>query len=468
MTDSPQTPSDGADTKAPPKKESGRKFSDGWLIGGMVVASILSIAAIMGWAFSDSGDKSSVKSDAPPSTKTVDIELGEFYVKPAKLEVDPNTTLILNVVNKGKIVHDLKVGNVATPMLKPGGKAQINTGAINETTKGICTVAGHEAAGMKMDIVVKSSGGPSENANQQVGTGTGNDNFAKVEAGGKPGPKFTLYDPNLKPAPGGTTHNITLSMTDEVVEVAPGVTQKLWLFNKTMPGPTLRGKVGDVFNITLVNDATIGHSIDFHASQTNMDVDMRTIQPGEKLTYNFKAHHAGVWMYHCGTDPVLHHIANGMFGALIVDPPDLEPVDHEYIMVQNDIYFGEEGKETDLTKAMVGQPDAVTFNGYYNQYVFNPIKVKVGDRIRIFVLDVGPNEISSFHVVGLQFDQVYKEGSYLLRKDDPLKGGAQVLDLTPGGGGFVEAVIPKKGKYAMVTHKFNDASRGAAGHIIGE
>lgn len=468
MTETPQSSAGDSAPTQTPKKASGRKIGDGWLIGGMVVASIISIVAIMGWAFSDSGSKSDVKSDAPPTTKTVDVELGEFYVKPAKLEIDPNTTLILNVVNKGAIVHDLKVGNVSTPMLDPGGKAQINTGAINETTKGFCTIAGHEAAGMKMDIIVKDSGGDTANAGNQVGTGTDDGNFAKVDAAGKPGEKFKLYDPNLKPAEGGTTHNITLSMTDEVVEVAPGVTQKLWLFNKTMPGPTMRGKVGDVFNITLVNDATIGHSIDFHASQTNMDTDMRTIQPGESLTYNFKAHHAGVWMYHCGTDPVLHHIANGMFGAVVIDPPDLEPVDHEYIMVQNDMYFGAEGAETDLNKAMLGQTDAVMFNGYYNQYVFNPIKVKVGDRIRLFVLDVGPNEISSFHIVGLQFDQVYKEGAYRLRKDDPLEGGAQVLDLTPGAGGFVEAVIPKKGKYALVTHKFNDASRGGAGHIIAE
>lgn len=108
------------------------------------------------------------------------------------------------------------------------------------------------------------------------------------------------------------------------------------------------------------------------------------------------------------------------------------------------------------------------FNGYYNQYIYDPIEVKAGDRIRIWVTNVGPNEISSFHIVGTQFDTVFKEGAYLLKKDNPEAGGSQALDLAPAQGGFVEFTIPEAGEYTMVTHKFNDASRGAAGHIIAE
>ncbi len=449
-----------------PSKPQGRRISDGWLIGGMVFASLLSIGAIMGWAFSDSGDKTSVKSNSPAVTKTVDIVLDEFTVKPAKLDIAPNTTLILKVTNKGKVPHDLKVNNIATPMLNPGQSAEINTGAINETTKGWCTVPGHEAAGMKMAINVSGeTAGTGEQAGGGGGTGF-NPKDATIDPAAVPAKGFKAYDPNLAPAPAATVHNVTFDMTDEVIEVAPGVKQTMWLFNKTMPGPTLRGKVGDTFNVKLVNSGTMGHSIDFHASQTAMTVDMRTIQPGESLTYTFVAQHAGVWMYHCGTPPVLHHIANGMYGGVVIDPPDLEPVDHEYMLVQSELYLGEPGQVTDLAKAMTGQADAVVFNGYYNQYVYDEIPVKVGDRIRIFLVDVGPNELSAFHVVGLQFDTSYKEGSYLLRKDDPLKGGSQVLDLVPGSGGFVEANIPDEGMYALVTHKFNDASRGGVGHFI--
>ena len=123
-------------------------------------------------------------------------------------------------------------------------------------------------------------------------------------------------------------------------EVAPGVMQQMWTFNGQTPGPVLRGRVGDLFTVTLVNDGKMGHSIDFHASQTSMDQDMRTLQPGESLVYQFIAQHSGIWMYHCGTAPILHHIGNGMFGAVIIDPPDLAPVDHEYAMVQSELYLG--------------------------------------------------------------------------------------------------------------------------------
>ena len=122
------------------------------------------------------------------------------------------------------------------------------------------------------------------------------------------------------------------------MEVAPGVKQQAWSFNGKVPGPALRGTVGDLFTITLVNDPRnkLGHSIDFHASKVAWNDEMRTINPGERLVYQFKAKHAGVYMYHCGTAPTLHHIGNGMYGAIVIDPPDLARVDHEYLLVQSE------------------------------------------------------------------------------------------------------------------------------------
>ena len=246
------------------------------------------------------------------------------------------------------------------------------------------------------------------------------------------------------------------------MEVAPGVKQELWVFNGQSPGPLLRGKIGDTFTITLTNNGKIGHSVDFHASKVAWSDEMRTLNPGESLVYQFKAEFAGFWMYHCGTSPALHHIGNGMFGGVIIDPPNLAPVAHEFVMVQSELYLGPEGKPGDLTKMLHENNDAVVFNGYYNQYKFAPIRVEPNERIRVWVLDAGPSENSSFHIVGTIFDTVYKEGSILLQPD-ARQGGSQALDLQPAQGGYVEFTLAEKGFYVAVTHKFANASKGALG-----
>jgi len=224
----------------------------------------------------------------------------------------------------------------------------------------------------------------------------------------------------------------------------------------------MRGKVGDLFTVTLTNNGKMGHSIDFHASKVAWNDEMRTIQPGESLTYQFEAKHAGIFMYHCGTAPALHHIGNGMFGALIIDPPDLPKVDHEYVLVQSELYTGPEGQPGDLTKMQDEDFDAVVFNGYVNQYKFAPIRVEPGERVRVWVLDAGPNENSSFHIVGTIFDTVYKEGNRLLEPDGR-QGGSQALDLQPAQGGYVEFTFDEAGFYPIVTHKFANVGKGAMG-----
>jgi nitrite reductase (NO-forming) len=248
-----------------------------------------------------------------------------------------------------------------------------------------------------------------------------------------------------------------------VTEVAPGVEQLLWTFNGTAPGPVLRGKVGDTFEITLRNDGTVDHGIDFHAGALAPDEPMRPIDPGEQLTYTFTAERAGIFMYHCSTMPMLHHIGNGMYGAVIIDPPDLAPVDQEYALVQSEFYLGPDGEIGDLAKMRAERPDAVVFNGYVAQYAHRPLTAATGDRVRIWVLNAGPNRASAFHVVGTVFDTVYREGRWELTPDQP--GGAQVLDLAPAAGGFVEMVVPEPGNYPFVSHSMVDAERGAAGTI---
>src|SRR5690606_24947864 len=151
------------------------------------------------------------------------------------------------------------------------------------------------------------------------------------------------------------------------LEVAPGVRQTRWTFNGGVPAPTLHGRVGDTFVITLVNDATMGHSIDFHSSALAPDKPMRTIPPGESLTYTFTAVRAGIWMCHCGRMPMSAHIAAGLHGAVIIEPPGLPAVDHSYVFQQSGVYVNGDGRtqihEVDAAAALTGEPTFYTFNG---------------------------------------------------------------------------------------------------------
>jgi nitrite reductase (NO-forming) len=444
--------------------EKGR--SAGWILGSTVVVTVLTmVVAVMAVVLVGTSDDSSDEAGTPVKAGgvplTVDIELGDLYVKPSSIDVPAGTKLIVRVTNKGAMAHDLKLnGETGTDMIDPGGKAEVTLGTISTTTQAWCTVPGHKEAGMVLDINV-TGGGDQASGDHASGGGSTADN-AVIDFTAEPAADFKPFDPKLAPAPGGKEHKIQLHGTEKVMEVSPGVTQEMWTFNDQVPGPTLRGKVGDIFTVTLHNDGTLGHSIDFHASKVAWNDEMRTIAPGESLVYQFEAKHAGVWMYHCGTAPALHHIGNGMFGALIIDPPDLPAVDHEFIFVQSELYPGPEGKPGDL--ALMQQEDfqAVVFNGYVNQYQHAPIRVEPGERVRAFVLDAGPNENSAFHIVGTIFDTVFKEGSYLLRPD-ARQGGSQVLDLQPAQGGFVEFTFDEAGLYLMVTHKFANVGKGALG-----
>jgi len=242
-----------------------------------------------------------------------------------------------------------------------------------------------------------------------------------------------------------------------------------WTFNGTVPGPVIRVKVGDTVRIHLVNPASnvMAHSVDFHASQVAWNDEMTSINPGEEKIYEWKAEYAGVWMYHCGTAPALHHIANGMYGMVIVEPKEgLPPVDRELTIVQSEWYFDGQGLPASLTKASAAAPapDWVVFNGVANQYKDNPIKVATGSRVRVFVLDAGPSLDSSFHIVGTIFDTVIKEGVQLVRGNDG-SWGSQAVDLSPAQGAIVEFQTAEDGLYPMVTHAFNLVGRGALGLI---
>jgi nitrite reductase (NO-forming) len=427
----------------------------GATISGLVLVPVTVLAVV---AFGGLDDDS--KATAAANGSVIEIELGDLYVKPAKIDVPAGQVVTFHVVNRGGAQHDFRInGEVGTELLDPGADETFEAGPFTESTQAWCTVPGHKAAGMVSDIVVAGS---TPAGGDHGGTDQGATDSAAIDPQLAPADDWQPFDPALQPAPGGTEHQITFEASETVIEIAPGVTQQLWTFNGQTPGPILRGKVGDIFTITLKNTGTLGHSIDFHASKVAWNDEMRTINPGESLVYQFEAKHSGIFMYHCGTAPALHHIGNGMFGAIIIDPPNLPPVDHEFIFVQSEFYLGPQGEPGDLTKMQSEAWDAVVFNGYHNQYAHRPIRVEPGERIRAWVLDAGPSENSSFHIVGTIFDTVYKEGAYLLEPGAD-QGGAQALDLQPAQGGFVEFTFDEAGLYPIVTHKFANVGKGALG-----
>ena len=407
------------------------------------------------------GDNSTLGATAgTTATKTVEVELGELYIRASSTEVAAGERIVFNVRNSGVAQHDFAVrgGGPATPLLNGGATARLEAGPFDSDVEFICRVPGHVEGGMTMTLAVTGA-----KASPKPSAGEGKvDAGAKIDFSAAPPTGWQARDPRLPVAPTARVHRITMRAIEKVVEVAPGVKQEVWTFNGVAPGPVLRGRVGDIFEVTLRNEGKLGHSIDFHSSEVAWNDEMRTIGPGESLVYRYEAKHSGVFMYHCGTAPALHHIGNGMFGAIVIDPPNLPPVDHEYLLVQSELYTGPQSAPGDLTKMQQSTWDAVVFNGYVNQYLHKPIRVEPGQRVRVWVLDAGPNENSSFHIVGTIFDTLYKEGAYQLRPDAS-RGGAQSLDLQPAQGGFVEFTFDEAGLYPIVTHKFANVGIGALG-----
>ena len=402
---------------------------------------------------------------ASGSTTEVTVRVTGMRFTVPVIEVPYGDRLVVTFENTGTDVHDLTFANGArTQRLAPGATETIDVGVISAGMAGWCSIAGHRQMGMELMVTVL--GGPESLAPEHPSHGNGADSAGPsaaedIDLERTPSAGFTAWPAELSAAPDETVHRITLRATESVDEVAPGISQTRWTFGGAAPGPVLHGRIGDTFEITLVNDGTIGHSIDFHAGSLAPDAPMRTIGPGESLVYTFTATMAGIWMYHCSTHPMSMHIANGMFGAVIIEPPDLAPVDREYVLVQGELYLGPQGDTADAEKIAAASPDLVAFNGYANQYQYRPLEASVGERVRIWVLDAGPNIASSFHGVGGQFDTVFAEGRYLLQPADP--GGSQALGLQPAQGGFVELTFPEAGNYPFVTHRMSDAERGARG-----
>lgn len=413
-------------------------------------------------------------------TTTVEVRASGMRFTPDTIEVPAGNRLVITVRNASKgTVHDLVLDTGAkSGRLAPGESAVVDVGVVGRNIDGWCSVAGHRQMGMVLTIKVKGAQhdtpSPDSGSSRVSGHSTGEHPHdtddgprATYAPGATPPEDFRARDARLPAAPSGRLHRVRLVISETEREVAPGVRQTVWSYNGTVPGPILHGRVGDRFEITLVNDGSIGHSIDFHAGALAPDRPMRTIAPGESLVYRFTATRAGVWMYHCSTVPMSTHIAAGLFGAVVIEPPNLPPVDRSYVLVQSEMYFGPQGGTPDAAAIQAGKPDTVVFNGYPDQYSHQPLTAEVGERVRIWALDAGPNRPLSLHVVGGQFDRVWSEGRWLVGSASApaVDTGAQVLPLLPAQGGFAELTFTEPGHYPVVNHVMSDAERGARGMI---
>ena len=394
------------------------------------------------------------------------ITISGMSFVPSSVDVPVGATLRLTLKNTGSEVHDLVLATgQTTGRLAVGESKTITVNNVREPIAGWCSVAGHRAMGMVFDVKVA---GVSSNTSQAGHQHSASSQSAQVDLNWQPPSYFKAHDARApRSQAAGTVHRHTLRVSEITAQVGAGVTQKRMTYNGGVPGPVLRGQVGDHFEITLVNDGTMSHSIDFHAGVLAPDKPMRSISPGQSLQYNFTATRSGIWLYHCSTAPMSVHLAAGMHGAVIIDPPGLSQVDHEFVLIQSEIYLGPEGGSTDEAKVAAKTPDLMAFNGMAFQYKYRPLQVTVGQRVRFWLMDAGPSLPCTFHVVGGQFDQVFYEGAWTLGGPDQIgarwSGGSQALNLGPCQGGFVEFVPPQAGHYTFVTHAFADMEKGAVG-----
>ncbi len=302
---------------------------------------------------------------------------------------------------------------------------------------------------------------PGREPQQPAGAAPANMSHGEAAVGATTTP--APIDPHAPPRSRATLHRVRLEMIHTRLTIDSGVTYDGWTFGGTAPGPVIRVTQGDTVAFTLVNRAPMPHSMDFHAAELAPSRYYVNIMPRDSIQYRFVAHVAGAFMYHCGTAPVAMHIANGMYGAIIVDPAvPLAPA-QEFVLVQSEFYTqGTPGTAAPLTldwwKLLGLAPDYVVFNGRAAEYAKHPIQVRVGELIRVYVVNAGPNRVSSFHIVGAIFERVYEDAvaAHALQ-------GVETASVPVGGGYIFEARLAEAGTYPFVSHAFADATKGAVG-----
>jgi nitrite reductase (NO-forming) len=256
------------------------------------------------------------------------------------------------------------------------------------------------------------------------------------------------------------------------IELTPNVVyETYWTIEGKVPGPLLRVREGDTVEIHLKNSPSNSHphNIDFHfVAGPGGGAGPLTVMPGQEAVLRVKASMPGFYMYHCAaSESIPTHIANGMYGFVLVDPANgLPDVDHEWYVVQSEFYADQKtaGHLTfSFTKGLAEHPDYVFWNGRFGALAGeNALQAKPGERIRLYVGNAGPNLVSSFHVIGTMFDAVYREGDLV----DPPAHGIQTTLIPSGGAAVVEFTPHVAGMYLLVDHSIFRILKGAVGQIM--
>jgi nitrite reductase (NO-forming) len=270
----------------------------------------------------------------------------------------------------------------------------------------------------------------------------------------------------LPAAPAGPVANVNLVLEDVTVQIAPGIRYSTWAWAGGAPGPVIHVRQGQLVKITLTNQGAIPHSVDFHAARVAPNVAFGDVMPGKSVSYTFRANDPGVFMYHCGTKPVLMHIANGMYGAIVVEPkPGVLPkADENYVLVASEWYLDSNGlskpAQFDMDKAHARMPDWMTFNGYAGQYVEHPLTARPSDLVRFWVVDAGPSIDTDFHIVGTLLNTAYPFADM-----NPAHAlhNVQTVSVPAGGGGVFDVRIDRPGLYPFVSHAFASVDEGQVG-----
>lgn len=282
--------------------------------------------------------------------------------------------------------------------------------------------------------------------------------------GGVVAATFDRFDPSLPPLSVSRTVKLDWTTRAVPIRISADTVVAGWTFEGNTPGPIVHCRVGDTVEITLHNDEVMPHSIDFHAAQINPQAAFRSIMKGQTVTFSYKPRYAGAFLYHCGTAPVLMHLGSGMYGAIVVSPAEPLPPAREFVLVEAEMYLGAAVngvRPFDYTKMLTDLPDLVTFNGRPDQYIHEPIHVKVGERVRFWVVNAGPTHPCAFHVVGEQFDSVY-----LGAPPGNAIHGVQTFSVAAGGGMVFELVCDVPGEFPFVNHAFGHGQKGAIGFLV--
>lgn len=261
---------------------------------------------------------------------------------------------------------------------------------------------------------------------------------------------------------------VNMEVVEKEMEMADGVSYVYWTFDGTVPGSFIRTRVGDEIEFHLKNhpDSKLPHNIDLHAvTGPGGGAESSFVAPGREAVFTFKTMNPGLYVYHCATAPVGMHIANGMYGLILVEPAGgLPPVDKEYYIMQGDFYTegknGERGLQAfDMQKAIDESADYVVFNGSVGALTGdNAIHAEVGETVRLYVGNGGPNLVSSFHVIGEIFDKVFIEGGSMVNEN------VQTTLIPAGGAAIVEFKVDVPGELVLVDHSiFRAFNKGALG-----